>query len=690
MPDPRPLRVLHLEDEPQDAELVAARLRADALLCEIVRVGTRDAFEAELVKGGWDVILADDRLPSFDGAGALALARARAPDVPFLFVSGTLGEEIAVERLKAGATDYVLKQRLSRLGAAISRALAESQVRAERAAAEAEVRRLNADLEARVATRTAELERANRALEEREGALRLSEARLQDILDHAPSLVSLKDLEGAYLFVNRTFERTYGIERSEIVGEGDEDVFAPRLSAIYRANDARALESGGVLRIEEPAVHNGVVRLHATNRFPLKGPDGQPYALCAIADDITDRKQAEDEIKVARLAAERANRAKSNFLSRMSHDLRTPLNAVLGFAQLLSTEKLSESQRECVQQITHGGQHLLELVNEVLDIARIETGRLSLSPEPVHVGDTLRYSVGLVAPLARDRGITLVVESSPLAELFVLADRQRLNQVLLNLLSNAVKYNRAGGRVTVSCARPAAGRLRMVITDTGAGIPRQKLQLLFRPFERLGAETSGVEGTGLGLTLARGLAEAMGGTLGVESDVDKGSSFWVELALCEDAGESLPASATEPTLEALIPVRPALVLYIEDNVSNVRLMQRLLLDRPSITLLHAADGQIGLTLACARRPDLVLLDLHLPDVSGEEVLRQLGADPGLRHIPVVVLSADATPGQVKRTLASGAVAYLTKPLDLRNVLAVIDRLLSGGQPSVPSPEVHES
>jgi CheY-like chemotaxis protein len=270
-----------------------------------------------------------------------------------------------------------------------------------------------------------------------------------------------------------------------------------------------------------------------------------------------------------------------------------------------------------------------------------------------------------------------------------MADRQRLSQILLNLLSNAVKYNRAGGRVTLRCEDPEPGRSRILVTDTGSGIPREKLRLLFRPFERLGAEATGVEGTGLGLTLARGLAEAMGGSLGVTSATDEGSTFWVELARAEPMPVAAPAIPASGSFEAPPEIGPALVLYVEDNVSNLRLMQRLLNNRPSLQLLHAPDGRSGLSLARERRPNLVLLDLHLPDLAGELVLHELWSDPELRRIPVVVVSADATPGQMRRTLASGAAAYLTKPLDLHNVLNVIDRLLVESREN-PATEVSPS
>lgn len=544
------LRVLHVEDDPHDRELVAATLAAAGLACDIVPVETREAFVRAIASEPFDVILADDRLPAFDGATALAIAAATAPDVPFIFVSGTLGEEIAIERMKAGATDYVLKQRLSRLPSAVTRARREAQVRAGHVRAEAEVRRLNAELEQRVLERTAELARANEALAEQQEA-----------------------------------------------------------------------------------------------------------------------------VQAARVEAERANRAKSEFLSRMSHDLRTPLNAVLGFAQLLAGDSLSEAQRECVQQILKGGSHLLDLINEVLDIARIEAGRLTLSPEPVRVRDIVRHAADLIAPLAAARQIELVIDDDMLFDGAVLADRQRLNQVLLNLLSNAVKYNRPGGRVVLTIEEQPKGRVRILVSDTGAGIPADKLALLFRPFERLGAESTGIEGTGLGLTLARGLAEAMGGSVGVRSEIDRGSTFWLELASTDDPSAPMAPPEVPAPLSTATSSRPATLLYVEDNLSNVRLVTRLLAARPAVTLIHAIDGETGIQTARVRHPDLIFLDLHLPDLPGEEVLRQLCDDPALRGIPVVVVSADATGGQKRRALASGASMYLTKPLDLRAVLDVVDRLL---------------
>jgi signal transduction histidine kinase/CheY-like chemotaxis protein len=391
--------------------------------------------------------------------------------------------------------------------------------------------------------------------------------------------------------------------------------------------------------------------------------------------------ERERDLRTAREEADRANQAKSEFLSRMSHELRTPLNAVLGFGQLLEMDDLTPTQREGVAQILKGGRHLLDLINEVLDIARIEAGRMSLSLEPVPVGAVIRESMDLVAPLASERHVHLLrAGTDDVSDLFVLADRQRLKQVLLNLLSNAVKFNRQEGTVSLSCQEAPGARVRIGVQDTGPGIPPERMERLFVPFERLGAEQAGVEGTGLGLALSRRLAEAMGGALGVESEAGVGSTFWVDLPSTESprqrlerAGVALPAPAD---LDDSTRVR--IVLYIEDNLSNVKLIQHLLAHRPEVRLIPAMQGRLGLELAREHRPHLVLLDLHLPDIHGEEVLRLLQESPKTQGIPVVVISADATPGQVGRLIEAGARDYLTKPLDVRRLMGVLDSILGQG------------
>ena len=372
----------------------------------------------------------------------------------------------------------------------------------------------------------------------------------------------------------------------------------------------------------------------------------------------------------ARHAAEKANRAKSDFLSRMSHELRTPLNAVLGFGQLLELDGLTPDQAENVSQITKGGAHLLDLINEILDISQIESGHMSMSPESVLVGDVVGEAVSLLRPLAEERGVHLIGGTDHGCSHYIFADRQRLKQILLNLIGNGIKYNRQGGSVSISCFQPVRGALRIQVTDTGPGIAADQFHLLFAPFERLGAEQTSVPGTGVGLALSRGLAEAMGGKLDVDSTPGRGSTFWVEFPVVES-----PVKIFEETThrEARSDEPGAMtVLHIEDNLANVELVERVLAQRPAITVIPAMQGRMGVDLARRHRPALILLDLNLVDLPGVEVLQILRDDPVTADIPVAIVSADAMPRQVQRLLSSGAVAYLTKPIDIHRLLDLVD------------------
>ncbi len=395
---------------------------------------------------------------------------------------------------------------------------------------------------------------------------------------------------------------------------------------------------------------------------------GKETFFTAILRDVTEHKLAKE-------AAEQASRAKSEFLSRMSHELRTPLNAILGFAQLLEMDSLAPEQRESVQHILKGGQHLLDLINEVLDIARIETGRVALSSEPIPIRDVVRESLELIAPLAAQRHIR-ITGSAQVHPGHVLADRQRLKQVLLNLLSNAVKYNRQGGSVTLICEDTPQERLRIKVHDTGAGIAADKVARLFIPFDRLGIERTGVDGTGIGLALSKRLVELMDGEIGVESEVGRGSTFWVEFPLVESPVERYERMREDPPAPAAAGAGHArTVLYIEDNLANLELIQHILAHRPGVKLLSAMQGRLGLDLARQHHPDLILLDLHLPDITGDEILRRLREALETSRIPVVVISADATPGQGDRLLALGAWAYLAKPLDIKKLGMLLDEML---------------
>jgi signal transduction histidine kinase len=429
------------------------------------------------------------------------------------------------------------------------------------------------------------------------------------------------------------------------------------------------------------ALKHGAQDYLVKGSFRVDGPTLGRVMEYAIERKGTERalrgaeKTAQSAEKTARNAqeeAERANQAKSEFLSGMSHELRTPLNAILGFAQLLEMDDLSTDQKESAHQILRAGRHLLDLINEILDIGRIESGHLSLSLEGVDSRSLLEDCIGLLRPLADDRNITLEMDQPPHSGL-VLADQQRLKQVLLNLMSNAVKYNHEGGSVRISVTEGGESTLRLAVVDSGPGIAFEHMDLLFLPFERL-PSSRGVQGTGLGLTLSKQLVEAMGGTIGVQSEPGAGSTFWVELPIAKEPTEAVePPEAPRRSVESALTPH---VLYIEDNLANFSLVHRLLTPL-EIDLMPAMQGQLGLDLAREHRPDLVLLDMHLPDIPGQEVLQQLRSDPATSHIPVVIVSADVTSGPRESLKELGVDAYLTKPIDVKEFLRVVTDILNG-------------
>jgi CheY-like chemotaxis protein/two-component sensor histidine kinase len=364
----------------------------------------------------------------------------------------------------------------------------------------------------------------------------------------------------------------------------------------------------------------------------------------------------------------------------MSHELRTPLNAVLGFGQLLQRRLADTDNADAIRHILKGGRHLLDLINDVLDIARIEAGEMSLSTESVALQELVAETIDLLHPLAAETGVTLHADGGP-AEDHVLADRQRLRQILLNLLSNAIKYNHIDGDVWVAW-RATNGHVAVTVRDNGQGIPLEHQERLFTPFDRLGAEASGIEGTGIGLALTRALAEMMGGTIGVESAPGQGSTFTVNLVSAPAPGATAAGLSDVETADRdeTSGGPRATLLYIEDNAPNVLVVEELLKLRPEWKLVHAATGSLGIELALAQRPDLVLLDLHLPDLAGREVLAELKRHPQMRTVKVVILTADAHAGLSRQLTMAGAGGYLTKPFDIDDVLAHLDEALeSKGQ-----------
>jgi signal transduction histidine kinase/CheY-like chemotaxis protein len=380
------------------------------------------------------------------------------------------------------------------------------------------------------------------------------------------------------------------------------------------------------------------------------------------------------ELSTARDQALLATQTKNTFLSRTSHELRTPLNAILGFAQLLEMSELDKDDRDSTSRILTAGRHLLVLINELIDVARVESGELKLSVEPISLHRVTEEVASLMGPLAAVRGIT-IEHNSAIQTLAGYADYQRLRQVIVNLASNAVKYNHHGGMIAISYRLAGPDQVEVTVADTGPGLSPEEIGRIFVPFERLDADQHGIEGTGIGLPLALALTEAMHGALDVTSTPGYGSTFTIRLPQAPDIAPDGPAAdITHPSpaaLDAMV-MDAFVVLSVEDNMANSELLTRLFRSWPGTILHTASSAHAGIDLACRHHPDLILLDLHLPDMPGEEVFARLQAEPTTANIPIVVLSADATPGTVRRLLARGAIAYLTKPLDLQelqNVLA---------------------
>ncbi len=434
---------------------------------------------------------------------------------------------------------------------------------------------------------------------------------------------------------------------------------------------------------------DGEIRWILGTGMHQRNEDGQCLRMSGIVQDITTRKRAEEalleiniKLESAKSAAEKANLAKSDFLSSMSHELRSPLNAILGFAQLMDSGSPppTVSQKESIDQILQAGWYLLQLINEILDLSLIESGKLSLSPESMALSDVLSDCHAMIEPQAAKRSIVLQFPETEFPQ-FVKADRTRLKPDIVNLLSNAIKYNRPKGRVDIAYHAAEAGRIRISFQDTGRGLPPEKLSQLFQPFNRLGQEIGSEEGTGIGLVVSKRLVELMDGAIGADSTVGVGSTFWIELgeasatALAPDDGDFADASPT--ALASCIPLRT--LLCVEDNPANLLLIEKLVERRPDIRLLSARSAEHGVELARLARPDVILMDINLPGMSGLTALERLSEDPLTAHTPVVALSANAMARDIEKGLQAGFFAYLTKPIRVQAFMVTLDSAINASE-----------
>ena len=493
--------------------------------------------------------------------------------------------------------------------------------------------------------------------------------------------IVMLDSEGRVVSWNTGAQRIKGYRAEEILGQHFSRFYPP--AEIERGTPQHDLDSAaaqGRLEVEGWRTRKDGSRFWANVVFTaIRDAAGQPRGFAKLTRDLTERRQVEETLTLAKGVAEKANMAKSEFLSSMSHELRSPLNAILGFAQLMQSDATpaTASQKASIDEILRAGWYLLELINEILDLAQIESGRLSLSKEPTSLGDVLLECQAMIEPQAQARGVRMTF---PRFEVpcFVDADRTRLKQVIINLLSNAIKYNTTDGTVVVDCAGCGTpGRIRLNVRDTGPGLSPEKLAQLFQPFNRLGQERGAEQGTGIGLVMSKRLIELMGGVLGVESTVGAGSVFWWDLGAAD--APSLDLKPSQPQAVARADAHPGAtlrtLLCVEDNPANLKLIEQLITRRPTIRLLTAVDGNHGIQVARAHQPDVILMDINLPGISGIEALRILRDDPATAHIPIVALSANAMPRDVAKGLEAGFFSYLTKPIKVEAFTEALDAAL---------------
>ena len=687
--------LLHLEDDPDDADRIRARLHEEGLACEVTWVRTSEELLATLQRQQFDVVLSDYEL---GGLEVLRQVRRQQPELPLITISSGLSEEQAVDCLKAGATDYVLKQRLRRLAFSIRRALGERQQRVALRRAEEGLRALNAELEARVHQRTAELETAN--------------AFLDSVIQHIPYMVLVKRASDlAMVRINRYVEEILGQSQEELLGKTSYDFSTREEADFFTSKDREALAVGHEVDIPEETLHtrDGRVRILHAKKLPIRDETGQTRWLLTMAEDITEKKKKEQEIERLNAAlaqrsteVEAANRAKSTFLATMSHEIRTPMNGMLGMLELLGLTRLDPEQRETLEIVRESSKSLLRIIDDILDFSKIEAGKLELRPEVVSIRRLVEEVQSIYSGNASSKGLVVRKTVDPRISPALRVDPVRLRQILNNCVSNAIKFTAAGSvEISAQFLARADGQesLRFVVKDTGIGISPQDQQRLFRPFSQAIGDAVQMRssGTGLGLVISRQLAQMMGGSIGLESEPGMGTTVTLNLTL--PIVETTPGSG-EPSAQALAAASqrraaPAiadaeaegtLVLLVDDHPVN-----RMLLLRQLRTLGYAGqtaeDGVQALEMWKSGRFGLVITDCHMPHMDGYELarsIRRLEAETQRHRVPVIACTANALQGEAQACYAAGMDDFLVKPVELSALVGKLERWLPIPE-SAPAP-----
>ena len=675
-------RVLIVDDSMTYIQELASQLREEDYV--VIMASSGEEALACLATEQVDGILLDLIMPGLSGQEACKLIKQRAiwRDIPLIMLTAHDDRDAMIECINAGADDYIAKSAdFEVLKVRLRAHLRRKHFEDENHRIREKLVRSETEATARVLIEAEQLKLDQRLRDQQFYTRSLIESNIDALMTTDPA--------GIITDVNKQMEALTGSTRDELIGSPFKSYFTD--SARAEAGIKLVLSDKKVTDYELTArARDGKKTLVSYNATTFHDRDRTLQGVFGVARDVTERKRFEQalqetnvELESAKSAAEKANLAKSDFLSGMSHELRSPLNAILGFAQLMDTASPppSDLQKESITQILQAGWHLLKLINEILDLSVVESGKVSLSLEPVSLPEVLLECQTMMEAQAQQRGIVMTFPQFKQPS-FIWADQTRLKQIVINLLSNAIKYNQASGQVTVDYTVMSSERIRISFKDTGAGLSPEKITQLFQPFNRLGQEAGIVAGTGIGLVVTKQLVELMDGVMGVDSTVGQGSVFWVELR--STPAPELKVTAPEEAAPKLaikpIDAPQKILLYIEDNPANMRLVERLIDRRTDIKLLKAVDGLQGIALARASLPDVILMDINLPGISGIDALKVLQEDASTAHIPVVAISANAMSRDIEVGRQLGFFRYLTKPIVVEEFMSTLDLALRLNKP----------